>query len=54
MPVYDYGCLKCGKSFSLTMTITEHDTRKVRCPSCRSTRVRQALSSFFAQTSKKS
>jgi len=54
MPEYDYSCLKCGKSFSLTMTITEHEARKVRCPSCRSTRVRQGLSSFFAQTSKKS
>jgi putative FmdB family regulatory protein len=54
MPSYDYQCLKCKKSFTLTMAITEHGTKKVRCPSCKSTRVQQRLSTFFAQTSKKS
>jgi putative FmdB family regulatory protein len=54
MPAYDYQCLKCDKPFSLTMTIAERESRKIRCPRCRSIRVRQILTSFFAQTAKKS
>lgn len=54
MPEYDYRCLNCQKSFTITMPISEHGTRKIRCPSCQSTRVKQAPRPFFAQTSKKS
>ncbi|MEW6753985.1 MAG: zinc ribbon domain-containing protein [Candidatus Latescibacterota bacterium] len=54
MPAYDYTCEKCGKASSLTMTITQHDSRKVRCPHCNSTRMRQVIAPFFAQTRKKS
>ena len=31
MPLYDYLCKKCGESFTLTMTISEHD-KKVSMP----------------------
>ena len=54
MPTYDYRCDKCGKRFSLTMTIAEHDTKRTRCPKCKSVRVMQQFRNFFAQTSKKS
>ncbi len=54
MPTYDYRCDSCRKKFTLTMGIREHESKKVKCPKCNSTKVTQLLSAFFAQTSKKS
>ncbi len=54
MPTYDYRCDQCRKRFSLTMTIKEHDTRRVKCPKCSSVKVSQQPRRFYAQTSKKS
>lgn len=54
MPTYDFKCEKCKKKFSLTMSISEYDSTKIRCPKCKSTRVKQQITSFQAVTSKKS
>jgi len=54
MPEYTYQCRKCGKTFAVTMPISEHDRKKVRCPKCDSGQVTQQISAFFAQTSRKS
>lgn len=54
MPTYDFMCKKCNKPFTLVMTVAEHDKKKVRCPKCKSTSVRQQISSFQTITSKKS
>jgi putative FmdB family regulatory protein len=54
MPPYEFLCEKCQKPFELTMTISEHEKGKVRCPTCKSTRVASPLSGFMAQTGKKS
>jgi putative FmdB family regulatory protein len=54
MPVYDYRCAKCNKKFSLTMSIAEHETKKVKCPKCGSSKVGRQLAVFYAVTSKKS
>jgi putative FmdB family regulatory protein len=54
MPTYDYVCRKCRKKFSLIMSVTVHDKKKVRCPKCKSTQVEQQLNTFFAVTSRKS
>lgn len=54
MPVYDYKCQKCGEGFSLVMGIKEKETKKVRCPKCKSLRVIPVYGGFFAVTSKKS
>jgi len=54
MPTYEYLCKKCRKKFSLFMSISAHDEKKVRCPKCKSTQVEQRLNSFVAVTSKKS
>lgn len=54
MPTYDYRCEKCLKEFSVAMSIAEHDRARVRCPACRSDRVTQQYSVFYAKTSKKS
>ncbi|MDR3749014.1 MAG: zinc ribbon domain-containing protein [Acidobacteriota bacterium] len=54
MPVYDYVCKKCRKSFELVLTLSEHDKGGIRCPKCGSKKVEQEFVAFFAVTSKKS
>ena len=38
MPIYEYLCKKCSKSFTLTMSISEHEKKTVQCPHCKSTK----------------
>lgn len=54
MPVYDYFCKDCKKSFEQTLTLREHDGKKIECPHCGSNKVEQEAASFYAVTSKKS
>jgi len=54
MPEYDYRCLKCKKPFSITESMSEHESKTHRCPKCKSTRVERVPSTFSAKTSKKS
>jgi len=54
MPEYSYRCGDCGKSFTKTMAMKEHDTAKVTCPKCSSRNIRQKVTLFNAKTSKKS
>ena len=54
MPVYDYVCKDCQKSFELILTLGEHDKGDIPCPKCGSKNVEQAAVAFFAVTSKKS
>jgi len=54
MPTYEFICQKCKKPFSMILSIKEHGTKKIRCPKCKSTRVRQQITSFQVVTSKKS
>ncbi len=54
MPTYEYRCEKCANEFSVTMTMAEHDRKKVKCPACKSSSVVQQYSTFYAKTSRKS
>jgi len=54
MPVYEYRCKKCRKTFSLTMSIAEHDKGGIVCPLCQGKSVVQIFTPFFAKTSRKS
>ncbi len=54
MPVYEYECKRCSKHFDQVERISEHGSKRVRCPSCKSTSVRQVLAGIHVQTSKKS
>jgi putative FmdB family regulatory protein len=54
MPSYDFVCGKCKKKFSLTMSVSEYEKKKLRCPKCKSLEVKQRISSFQTITSKKS
>lgn len=54
MPVYDYVCLDCHKSFETALSLNEHDRQNSKCPHCGSKNVEQEAAAFFAVTSKKS
>ncbi len=54
MPTYEYHCMECGHVFEHHEHIEEHPTSHPKCPKCQSVKVEQLLSSFFAQTGKKS
>ena len=54
MPVYDYVCNDCQKSFELVLTLSEHDKDQITCPKCGSKNVEQDAAAFYAVTSKKS
>ena len=53
MATYEYICKECNKSFSVTQTLKEHETKKATCPKCGSRKAEQKISTFFAITSRK-
>jgi len=54
MPSYEYRCGRCNKTFSVVLTISDHDARKVKCPKCGSKKLDQLISQFLTKTSRKS
>jgi putative FmdB family regulatory protein len=54
MPNYEFICNVCKKTFSMILTIAEHDAEKPACPHCASHEIQQSWSTFSAVTSKKS
>lgn len=54
MPSYEFLCTKCSKPFTLILSISEYEKRGFRCPSCKSTRVKQQITAFQTKTSRKS
>jgi putative FmdB family regulatory protein len=54
MPMYEYKCLDCGKETTLALSLKDHDSGAVSCPSCQSKRMEQLVSSVMAKTSRKS
>ena len=54
MPTYEYYCRQCDTTFTVHMSISNHDTEEVPCPQCKGAEVEQVISSFVAVTSKKS
>ena len=47
MPVYDYICKDCNKTFEKSITLTEHEKEPVSCPRCGSKNIEQEASAFF-------
>ncbi len=54
MPTYDFRCGECRKQYTLTMSITERDKKRVKCPKCGSSKKEPVFSTFFAKTTRKS
>ena len=47
MPVYDYVCNDCHKTFELILTLKEHEV-DAKCPKCGSKNVEQEATAFYA------
>ena len=55
MPYYEFECAQCGRKFNEKQSFEEHDQgKRVKCPKCRSQKVKPVIGSVFAKTSKKS
>jgi len=46
--------MNCKKPFTVAMSISEYEKGKVKCPKCGKRRVKQQITQFMVQTSKKS
>lgn len=55
MPTYEFKCEKCENEFSKIMSVHEHEKERdrMRCPKCKSKKVKQVMSTFIAKTSHK-
>jgi len=54
MPVYEYQCQDCQETFTVTLSIKEHEAGEAKCPKCGSKNLKSLLSPFFAKTDSKS
>jgi putative FmdB family regulatory protein len=54
MPTYEYRCLECHNVFDRAEPLAEHGQKRPECPKCKSKKVEQVFTSFFAKTSHKS
>jgi putative FmdB family regulatory protein len=54
MPIYEFQCHDCQKTFEVTQSVSEHEKGPVRCPQCSGTNVERTFSHVYAVTSKKS
>lgn len=54
MPLYEFLCEECDKTFSKVLTLADYNEEKITCPYCGGKKVVQEPSTFFAVTSKKS
>jgi putative FmdB family regulatory protein len=43
MPLYEYRCLDCRRSFEVRLSYAEHGTKKVACPWCKSENIQQRI-----------
>ena len=53
MPVYEYICLDCRKTFEIVRPISVTSPKSVTCPSCQSRHVERQWSNVFVETSRK-
>jgi putative FmdB family regulatory protein len=54
MPIYEYTCKDCSKTFELSRPIANAPAAPARCPSCGSEKTERTWSRVFAITGKKS
>jgi putative FmdB family regulatory protein len=54
MPIYEYVCQKCKKSFELVRRIKEDGREAATCPKCASKKVERRWSRVSVETSRKS
>ena len=47
MPIYEYRCEECGRTYEQIRRMSEAD-KDLKCPSCESTKVARQVSTFAA------
>ncbi|MDD4858893.1 MAG: zinc ribbon domain-containing protein [Dehalococcoidales bacterium] len=50
MPIYEYGCTKCGEKFELLRRFTDKDG-DIKCPKCGKPAAKRTLSTFATASS---
>jgi putative FmdB family regulatory protein len=54
VPLYEFKCQKCGKEFTLAISLRQYEQKEFACPACQSKEVEQLITSAQVITSKKS
>jgi putative FmdB family regulatory protein len=54
MPTYEYRCADCHEVFEHRVRMADKTDAPPPCPGCKSQRVEQVFSAFFAKTARKS
>jgi len=54
MPTYEFKCENCKKRYSVSLSISDREKGKFKCPKCGSRKSQAVLGNFYAKTSKKS
>jgi putative FmdB family regulatory protein len=50
MPLYDFRCHNCNHKFEDSVSLTELDTKKVKCPKCKHPNTERLISLTSAAT----
>jgi putative FmdB family regulatory protein len=54
MPSYEFLCEKCKKTFTIQLSLADYEKKKYKCPECNSKKVKQQITTFQVNTSRKS
>jgi putative FmdB family regulatory protein len=54
MPIYEFECHKCGKEFSLVLSVKQLEEKDFACPACQGREIEQLVTTAQVVTSSKS
>jgi putative FmdB family regulatory protein len=54
MPLYEFYCEKCEKSYTLHLRLADLEKENYQCPKCKNRKIKKQISTFQTKTSKKS
>jgi putative FmdB family regulatory protein len=54
VPVYEFKCQKCGKEFTVVLSVKQYEQKEFACPDCKAGEVERLITSAQVITSKKS
>jgi putative FmdB family regulatory protein len=54
VPIYEFQCQKCGKEFSLVLSLKQYEEKAFACPACQAKEVEPLVTSTNVITSRKS
>ncbi len=52
MPLYNYRCEKCKKTFEVQLSYAEFERAKIACPKCKSKRVKRQIEGALSKRGK--